>query len=193
MAYNNAIPQAGNQISQSQSQILDNFIAIQALIDIDHVDFANSNMGQHNKVSLVTQGSTPTFTAGQVGLYGFLNTVTSSNELYISKGGGPTLIPVSAGLLTNPGGFSYFASGLILKWGNSGFSGNNSITINVNTYNPGFTTSILSVNISLRDSAGTYNNVIGITNIGTTTFQVAAFNGGIPPSTVSFTWLALGY
>ncbi len=48
MSYQNNIPQPTDALSQSQSDILNNFAAIQTLIDVDHVDFANINQGKHN-------------------------------------------------------------------------------------------------------------------------------------------------
>ena len=117
MAYKNNIPQPTDALSQSQADILNNFAAIQTLIDIDHVDFANSNQGQHNKVTFPVQGSAPSFAAGSVGLYNFLSPVTSVNELFLVKSSGATVSLTSSQQVTNNNGWAYLPSGVLMKWG----------------------------------------------------------------------------
>ena len=82
MAYNQNIPQATDQLSQSQSDILNNFIALQTLIDVNHVDFASADQGKHKMLELVNQAVVPTFLATEVGFYNALFTFTGINELW---------------------------------------------------------------------------------------------------------------
>jgi hypothetical protein len=73
MAYQANIPQPGDLLSQSQSDLLNNFMALQTLIDINHVDFASGDQGKHKWVTFPVQGAIPPagsgFLAGELGLY----------------------------------------------------------------------------------------------------------------------------
>jgi len=117
MAYKNNIPQATDAISQSQSDILNNFAAIQTLIDVDHVDFANPNQGQHNKVTFPVQGSAPMPTAGSIYLYNLASTLTSNNELFIANSSGSTTPITASQQVTSNNGWTYLPSGVLMKWG----------------------------------------------------------------------------
>jgi len=128
MAYNSQIPQPTDLLSQSQPQLLGNFQAIQTLIDVDHVDFNTPNQGKHFRVSLPVQSPAPTFTTGDVGMYSFLNPVTSQNELYINKINQVTTTQIcaTASILSttsaptnNSSGWTYLPSGILMKWGNA--------------------------------------------------------------------------
>src|SRR5258708_7958425 len=128
MAYISNIPQPTDLFSQSQSQILGNFGAIQTLIDVNHVDFADAtNQGKHNFVSFYPQVSTPTLNnTTDVIAYGMVSTLTSQNEMFISKVNQVTVTQICATgsvLSTNssPGtasaGWTYLPSGILMKWG----------------------------------------------------------------------------
>src|SRR5208282_6381299 len=118
--YNGLIPQATDQISVSQGQLLNNFGAIQTLIDVDHVDFANANAGQHNQVTMPVQGAAPAFNPGTVGLFNLLNATSGRNELYVENSVG-AITPMTASLQATVG-YTYLPSGILLKWyfGNTG-------------------------------------------------------------------------
>ncbi len=60
MAYNPNIPQPQDEIPDSQSDLLTNFTDLNTIYQVDHVALnAASNLGKHNKVTLVSQGSDP--------------------------------------------------------------------------------------------------------------------------------------
>lgn len=141
--YNANIPQSTDQISQSQDQILQNFQAISALVNINHVDFASGDQGKHKWVTLPSQGAIPPagsgFAAGELGLYNATNATTTKGELYINKTNQATVVqvPSTASTLSinsapaaNAGGWTYLPSGIILKTGNaSGVSGLVTVTL----------------------------------------------------------------
>lgn len=126
--YQNNIPQATDQLSVSQSDILTNFASIESLIDIDHVDFASPNAGQHNQVSFPLNSNAPAFPVfapSTIGLYSLLAT-TGVNELYITKNiaGGIAQVPLTASTLSinatpifSNEWFSFLPSGFIVKGG----------------------------------------------------------------------------
>src|SRR5438445_164595 len=52
MAYQSNIPQATDQLSVSQGDILNNFAALSTFLNINHVDFASGDQGKHKWVTL---------------------------------------------------------------------------------------------------------------------------------------------
>ena len=117
MSYQNNIPQPTDALSQSQSDILNNFAAIQTLVDVNHVDFASSDQGKHKFVTFPVQTVTPSFNVGEVGLYNKLSAVTSVNELFIVNSAGTTSPLTASQQVTNNNGWAYLPSGVLMKWG----------------------------------------------------------------------------
>ena len=141
-AYNDT-PLATNPINQTQAPIRTNFQSIEALIDVNHVDFSDPiNYGKHNLVSLVSQTASPPasgFAATDVGFYNFLYPITNSNEVYVNKLNlvssvlTPVQIPMTASFLSTTtlpialpsgaggrAGWTYLPSGILMKWGPTG-------------------------------------------------------------------------
>lgn len=147
MAYNKDIPQATDNISVSQSQILNNFQEIFSLVSVNHVIFDSGlPTGKHSVVQFNPQSAQPTvapalpnppvFPAilqpGEVALYNFLNPRTLKNDLYATKvlpsGMGGTIIdgfPVpmtdarapAATQILGIAGYTYLPSSILIKWG----------------------------------------------------------------------------
>jgi hypothetical protein len=197
--YKPAIPQATDLLSQSQLDLLNNFGAIQALVDINHSDFANPNAGKHNFVEMPVQSPVPTTAGNEVGLYCQTSAITTQPELVFARQAGstaPAAVQIteftSAGW-TNPG-WTVLPSGIMLKWrANIGFGASSTVTINLNATapaSPNFTTT-LTILITPIDTAGTYTQVIGIKNVTFPNFTV--YTPIVPPGTVLFSYLAIGY
>lgn len=205
MAYNPNIPQPTDQLSQSQSDILNNFQALQTLIDVNHVDFASSDQGKHKWVTFPVQTPSPpiAFGAGELALYSFLNATTTKNELYINKTNQATVvqIPTTASILStssNPGnnvsGWTYLPSGILLKWGQATANGITGISFPVSANIPVFT-NVMAMFLTPYS--------IGITDPDTfaslSTFSAGGFSAfgsnrtTSTPALVSFQYLAIGY
>lgn len=138
------IPQAADQLSISQGNILNNFTILGAIAGNASASSAsiNSTSG-FNWLYLPPQGNIPpvgsTFAAGNIALYSALNPTTNINELYINKTNQVTVvqIPATASILsTNSAptlsntGWTYLPSGVLLRWGNfTGGSGTVTITL----------------------------------------------------------------
>lgn len=132
MAYQNNIPQPSDQLSQSQSDFLVNFQALQILIDVNHVDFASGDQGKHKFITFPLQGTAPTFNVGEVGLYNLLDSTSTVNQLFVTNSAGTTY-PVTAsggpiGLGVN--GYCYLPSGQKLRWGSATTTGT-TVTVNL--------------------------------------------------------------
>lgn len=195
-SYQPTIPQATDQLSKSQGDILNNFGAIQTLIDYDHVDFSgavvasiSTSAGKHFRVTLPAQSPAPTFAGGDVGFYNFLNTVSGINELYVNKlnvGSVNAQVPMTMSVLstiasptfvTGQNGWTYLPSGILLKWG----------LITPTLPNPA------QVIFPVAASIPVFNNVLSVqltpyvvSTIGDP--NIAAMIVGIPNATGFFTW-----
>lgn len=202
MAYNPNIPQPSNQLSQSQSDMLQNFTALQTLIDVNHVDFSDGDdQGKHKWVTFPLQESAPSFNAGEVGLYNLNFATTSTNELFLNSQNG-TNIPTTASTLStnaapaqNSGGWTYLPSGLILKFGSfTGNSGLSTVTLSGATI-PVYT-QILSVIVCAYSTATTDQNFAVRLGpiLSNTQFQVyISARTTTGSATGGFQFLAIGY
>ncbi len=145
MAYNNAIPQSSDRIKDSQSQLLENFATISALLGVNHVispwtSPATGNEGKHNFVTFPEQSSAPTVSANEVALY----TEDVSGETHLFFRNSSFAFDISEPGIGSAGGVSTFSlnlmqlftgagSNLILKTGQTSASaiaqdGNTTVT-----------------------------------------------------------------
>lgn len=197
--YNANIPQATDLLSVSQGDILDNFGAIKALIDVNHVDFAAIGAGKHSFVEMPVQSPVPTTSGGEVGLYCQTSASTTQPEMVFARQAGssyPAAIQTVEFTSTNYNttGWSRIPSGILLKWrADVGFGGSSTVSININSTtpsSPNFTV-VLAIYITPIDTAGTWNNVIGLKSFTFPNFTV--YTTGTPPSSVLFNYLVIGY
>lgn len=192
ISYNNSIPQATDQLSQSQPLILQNFAAIETLIAIDHATFASANAGFHNKVTFPIQSPAPAFAAPNLGLYSFLNATTTVNELYVTLQDG-TRIPMTAAKKLGTG-YTYLPSGLIIQWGTTFGKGNVAVTFSIP-----FPNSPLNIQATCTvTSTSTDPNVVGIpSNNSATGFNlyIVTRNAASTPApfNTNIAWVAIGY
>lgn len=192
ITYSSSIPQATDQISQSQPLILQNFTAINQLIEVDHATFASSNAGFHNQVTLPVQGSAPSFAAGNIGLYSLLNATTTKNELYINLSSG-TNIPMTA-CSTFQTGYTYLPSGILMQWGKA--TGTGSVP---QTFLIPFPNACWNIQTTSQTNASsTDTNCVGIVSAITTTgfniYLVVRDSANTPVSTTNnMFWFAVGY
>lgn len=182
MAYQPNIPQATDLISQSQSDILGNFQALQTLIDVNHVDFASADQGKHKWCSFPAQGSSPGTTATEVAVFCRTSTLTTFNELCIQHPSNGTVVEMTASNLNTPG-WSFLPSGILLKWGTVTSAGAGS---HVFTYPTGATIPVYNqvFVVFLQPLA---NISAFVTATSTTTFTYTASGAG------NFSYLALGF
>ena len=211
------IPNATDQISQSQSQIQTNFASIKSLVDINHVDFSDGvNFGKHYAVTFPVQlaANLPTFLSGEVALYNMLptaNPTTGVDELFINKivsGGAAVQIPMTASILstsnapaTFSNGWTYLPSGILAKWGQASgamFEGGASaskgvvtfpVLSNVPVFKGVFQIMLGQIWTVNRTSAG--SNGFALNAMTTTTFTVTWSGNNSTGSIVNY--LAIGY
>lgn len=121
MAYQNNIPQPTDQLSKSQSDILNNFAAIKTLVDINHVTFDVADQGKHKFVTMPVQGSSPATLGGELALFSRTSAFTTVPEMAFRRQTNGSVIEFTslgavAGTATVPG-WSMLPSGILIKWG----------------------------------------------------------------------------
>lgn len=197
MAYNANIPQPSDPLYISQGDLLNNFQAIQTLIDVNHVDFSQgANQGKHFFIEFPVQSTPPTTVANEVGLYCQNSSLTSQPELVYERQEGSTVpspvltnIEFTSAGWANPG-WTRLPSGILLKWYTGVTFVSSTVTVNLNSSNPTFT-ALLTVLLTTNDSAGLFNDVIGIESMTSSSFT--AYCVTTPPGTVTLGYLAIGY
>lgn len=197
----NDVPLSGQTLQITRAPIRDNFSTVDTAFQVDHVDYNLPNQGWHDQATFPVQNPTPAPTAAVVRLFAATSSFTSQPELFLQHQAGSTA-PLAAQVneFSSAGwadpGWAVLPSGIKLKWhSNIGFGASTNYIVDINTDVPGSPnwTAILNIQITTMDSAASYNNVIGIQSITFPTFTVACFNGAVPPGTVSFGYLAIGY
>jgi hypothetical protein len=185
MPYNANIPQATDQISDSQNDILQNFQSILALVDVNHVTFDDPNQGKHFLVEMPQQAG-PAFAppAGEVALeclasaYG-TNTPTL---FYLQNGINP--VEMASGRLASVG-WSFLPSGLLMKWGQFPVPNVGAFTFNFSVLNnpPVFGT-IYEILFSIQSTnVNPDPNIFINLNVNTTTTTAIGFNAVARDST----------
>jgi len=158
MAYNPDIPTADSLISQSQSQILANFTALNAVFQINHTAFnAATNRGKHTYVTMLEQ-ATPAVVAGEGALWAENNAgITRLNfktDLAVD-------IPLTGLTVTTVGTNNgvTLPSGIVVNWGRGTCAGG----ILVVTYAVPFIIAAGVPNVTARaDNANTNNCIVDI-------------------------------
>jgi len=197
MAYNPNIPQAGDIISQSQAQILQNFQEINTLIGVNHIDFSDpTNEGKHKFVTMPEQGSDPVTGATELALYAkhsIYGQVTT--ELFIrdpSNGGVFDITSSFAGA----NGWTFLSSGLLMMWGfgnATGDTGNVTITQLPGGTGPVFSAIYYFSAQSYRFGGVPTNDYVQVTNFTATTFRLfCSERTTTNPANVNYRWLAIG-
>lgn len=147
MPYQANIPQPSDVLSDSQADLLGNFSAIKALIDVNHVTFDVTDQGKHASVVMPTK-TPPVTGVGEVGLFcglGIHGTATVP-ELYFapSSAGTPYSITSYAYNSGASNGSTTLPSGIKIIWGQETQTGLNTIAFPFS----GFTTTCFGVILS---------------------------------------------
>lgn len=114
MAYNNAIPAAGDLISQSQDDIQQNFAAIQTLVEVNHETFAAANSGKHKYVTLTEQGADPVTAINELALYS--KDVGGVTALFLRNENNGAVVDITTATKAATGTCT-LPCGITLKWG----------------------------------------------------------------------------
>jgi hypothetical protein len=198
----NNVPLASQSLGVTQPLIQGNFQTIDAAFLVDHVPYTLSGQGKHNRVSFPVQGSTPTFDAGEEGLYNAAYVISGKNELFVHKQDlvGTRDVPMTASILstTSVGPaitnnvWGYLPSGLALLSGFTSGTGVTSVSLGAPIVTG--TTKIIGVVVSpYTGTAVAANYVVSLIGVQTaTSFTVfVADKNSSAPATGQFSWMAI--
>jgi len=185
--YLNNIPQATDQLSVSQGQLLTNFASIKSLVDVNLVDFSSPNAGKHNFSQYVSQAADPALGATEIAVYNRLSGVTGAQELFVLKGvGTPYSITAQQG-----GGSGWFSTNgaIIMAWGEATVTGQSTIN-----FARAFTAVCYQVVACIQNPSGGDANknvsVVSYTNAGVTVYVSPRITTG--PATALVSYFAVG-
>jgi hypothetical protein len=175
MAYNPFIPQPTDQVSQSQSQILDNFTALEP--------FGNGF------AQLAELTADPTLAANQVGLYA--KHVGSNPALFVKNGNTSSVYDISTVGTAASGDWITLPSGVKLQWGSgtTGAGGNVNVTFPTAFSGTGWVVTISTITNTRLDLIAWQSNA----PYSTTQFGVyGAVRSTNAAANVAFKWIAIG-
>lgn len=186
MVFDPSIPQATDDPSQSQSQMLTNFNLANTYFGVNHVAFnAVSDQGKHNFSTYVDQGGDPATAVNEIALYS--KDVGGNSTLFLRKENNGAVVQMSnLNPVSAANGYTFLPGALLLQWGFSVIAGLADTTIN---FPITFSAQAYSVVINLINLPSA--TVIPTLNTGTvsaTSFEVS-YNGAVASNIY---WMAIG-
>jgi hypothetical protein len=196
MAYSATKPDSTDAMSASQATLKDNFTAIKALVDVNHVTFGLSDQGKHNIVTIpqitVVPATTPVAVAATEWAF-YVNAATSDLFLRHDKGAGTVTgdYNLTGATKASPGECT-LPCGIRLKWGTGsiGVGSSSSTGSYVGTALTNFhniTFSISTTYTSTKDNRDYHLAMTG-TTAGWTVTRSGSYNG----AAIDFYYLAIG-
>lgn len=192
MAYNENIPQATDNPSQSQPQLLANFQEINTAFNLNHADFNTADQGKHSFLQMPEQTSAPATAADEGALYSQESSLTAVTELVFRRESNGDEIEFTGGSLST-NGWTRLPSGILLKWGTinagAGASSNNFPT---GASIPVFSAVYNGV-ICVEDSSSSPNVFATLRSISTTAISVfGSARTSTSTSAIRFRYLVIG-
>lgn len=192
--YQSAIPQAIDELSVSQGDLLGNFGALNTIWNINHVNFNAGNPGMHWFISMPNQtpsGTFPPITNGTtIGLY------ATGGNLYFRPTGQTAGVRTNDKLLAGPQvnnatNSITLPNGLIMKWG---LGQANSIGAGfANAFPVAFPNLCFTVQANFINQPPAIKNFMNLNFISSTGFNCTCAPMSSSTSTSDITWLAIGW
>lgn len=116
MTYNAAIPNANDLISNSQSQLKDNFTQLNTQFAVDHNAFntgSGNGNGHHKQVFFDNAPTAPTVSGTQSAVYPHL--VSAAQELFFKNAVGAVQLTGPSSAATS--GYATLPGGFVIQWG----------------------------------------------------------------------------
>lgn len=206
MPYQANKPQAADQMSISQGDLQNNFLALKALVDVNHETFGSANEGKHTvvafpeqTVSVVPPIFPPATTATEMALYA--KATGGATQLFLRPTGqvagtDANDINISEWILNPVGGATNsvtLPNGLIMKWGLSGLNenvGGGKTRIDFPVAFPHNCLNVQATTNSIHHGTNTFINVYALLAASfncTSSTRTGATSGG------TIYWFAIGY
>ncbi len=152
MAYTVDIPQASDDPSQSQGQILGNFQELNTFLAINHEGITTvTDPGKHKFLQMPEQSSAPDTLVNEVALFSRESTLTTNTELVFRRESNGFESEFT-GVLDATNGWTRLPSGILLKWGTGSGSGPVETVFPAGATFPAFT-AVFSAQVSVDDSS----------------------------------------
>lgn len=194
MAYT-LIPNATDQLSVSQGDLLNNFTAADTIFAQNHGGFL-ANDGTHKFVQMPEQGSAPATTVDQGALYTAVGATSGVTEMVFRRENNGTTIPFTE--FSNTGtfpntirGWTRLPSGIIMQWGAVGIVNPAGVAI---TFPIQFLTACFGVWVQEVTGGGVTHNWFQVINPATTMgVTITSKDGnGNPSAPATGVYFALG-
>lgn len=192
MSYNADIPQANDDPSQSQGQILSNFQTLNTFLSVNHVPLNDGDQGKHKFIEFPEQSSDPATAPDEATLYAKeydvdgMGTLVSTlffrneNNGTITTFGGPSSLAIP--------GYAYLPGGILMQWNRVSASSGSNVTFPIAFGNPAF-----YVNFAPTGTSGTnriFTRLSG--NPSATAFSPIILNTSGSGITETIYYLAIG-
>lgn len=171
MAFNQDIPQSSDDPSQSQSQLLANFQALNTFLSVNHEDINDSDEGKHKFMQMPSQSSAPSTAAGETAQYVKTSAYTGNPEWHYRRQSSGSEIDLTGSRKASEGWF-YAPSGVLIKWGTATGSGEVTATYRVNADTPVFN-QVFYATCQCIDNVGVPNSITTLKSFSTT--QLSAY------------------
>lgn len=188
------VPNSGQTLNSSRTQISGNFASIDTAFKVDHVEYNLTGQGTHSRVFFAQQAADiPTPNATDAVIYTKAGT-GGANSLFYRGPSNATPAEFSY-KLANANGYTILPSGIIMQWA-SGTVGAGQAFINV-TLPRAFTNlaAVLNCQVTPTSGAGTSHSSDWIIYAVPSTSQIIRVGRGATHTTVSvgFNLLVIGY
>ncbi len=195
--YTRNIPQPGDDPSQSQNQLLENFQVLNDAFLVNHGPYNGPNEGKNNQVTFPAGplvGQPFTYQPGELGLQNRTSLPTNRPDMWMSRGnttGFPITGYMSGGTSVN-NGWTYLPSGVLIAWGQATIpAGVLTVTYATELTNfPGFSTFWGAPQLTLINAGSTAANFLYLQSFGQTSFTVRT--NAATGSANSVSWWAIG-
>lgn len=106
-------PDATDQLSVSQADIKNNFIAANTIFGVNHSDFL-AGTGKHTFIQM-PEHAAPTTAVNEAGFYANVGATSAVTELYFRRENNGASVPMTESSIA-ANGWSFLPSGLMIQW-----------------------------------------------------------------------------
>ena len=170
MAYNPDIPQAADDPSQSQGQILANFQELNTFLSVNHESLNSGTQGKHKFLQMPEQASAPATAANEGAIYTQESSFTGNTECVFRRESNGSEIEFT-GLLGAENGWTRLPSGILLKWGSSNANGSQATNFPTGPTIPVFS-AVYTAQVTTFDDTAAPNTMATLQGITTTAITV---------------------
>lgn len=183
MPYQANIPQAADQISNSQADILGNFQEINTYVAVDHQGFGVVDAGKHKHARFPQAVAPAAVGATEVGIYAAA--LGGAPELYINKTA--TQVPFTKSVQAGAG-YTYLPSGIIMQWGTVNASHGGTAA----AFAIAFPTACVNVHVTGIENGGV-QDFVSVDTVGAAGFNAYSSTRSGGASNTNCYYLAIGY